>query len=164
MAIIDRVTFDAAQAEIACRAANAKGRKTPRFSEFTGKIRCGHCGANFGRKINGIGTKYVRANWGCATYTNRGKDACPAKRIREDILMEKCAEALGLDAYDAAAFQARVLGIDVPEDGVLVFRFKDGSEKTLYWEKRSRCDSWTDEMKAAARERAAGCKENDDDE
>ena len=162
-AIIDRETFDAAQVEIVRRAKRVSGRKTPQFSEFTGKIHCARCGANFGRKVNASGTKYAKINWACATYTSQGKDACAAKRIREDILMEKCAEALGIDAYDADAFQARVLGIDVPEDGVLVFRFVDGTEKTVIWEKRSRRDSWTDEMRAAAREKAAR-KEKDDAE
>ena len=97
----------------------------------------------------------------CATYTNRGKDTCPAKRIREDILMEKCAEALGLDAYDAGIFQVRVLSILIPGDGILVFRFKDGTEKTIHWEKRSRRDSWTDEMKAAAKQHAAARREHE---
>lgn len=161
-AIVDRETFDAAQAEIIRRADRARGRKAPRYSEFTGLIRCGNCGANYGRKINASGTKYARVNWACPTFTNRGKDACPAKRIREDILMEKCAEALGLAEYDADALRAQVLGIDMPEDGVLIFRFKDGSEKTITWEKRSRRDSWTDEMKAAARAQAARKEKNDD--
>jgi hypothetical protein len=35
-----------------------------------------------------------------------------------------------------------------------VFTFKDGTERTLYWENRSRRESWTDAMKQAARENA----------
>ena len=37
---------------------------------------------------------------------------------------------------------------------VLIFRFYDGSEVTRKWKDRSRSQSWTDEMKAAARQKA----------
>jgi len=73
-------------------------------------------------------------------------------RIREDILKEKCAEALGLAEYDSSVFTAKVAAIAIPDEGILVFAFKDGSEQTLRWENRSRRESWTDEMKQAARE------------
>ena len=117
-------------------------------------IRCGRCGANFIQKINAIGTKYAKANWACATYTTHGKDHCAAKRIPEDILRQKCAEALGSNAYNAADFMARVAAITIPEDGVLVFTFKDGTQVTIPWEKHSRRDSWTDEMKSKAKDAA----------
>ena len=120
-------------------------------SEFSGMIRCGRCGANFTRKINAIGTKYAKANWACATYTTHGKDYCAAKRIPEDILRLKCAEALGSKAYNAADFTDRVAAITIPEDGILAFTFKDGPQKTILWEKHSRRDSWTDEMKSKAK-------------
>ena len=150
-AIIDRATFDAVQAEVARRAPKCKpASKEPR-SEFSGMIRCARCGASFIRKINAIGTKYAKVNWACATYTTQGKDHCAAKRIPEDILQLKCAEALGSNAYNAADFMARVAAITIPEDGVLVFTFKDGTQVTIPWEKHSRRDSWTDEMKSKAK-------------
>ena len=43
--------------------------------------------------------------------------------------------------------------IAIPGDGVLVFAFRDGTERTLTWENPSRRESWTDEMKAAARKK-----------
>ena len=46
----------------------------------------------------------------------------------------------------------RVASITIPDDGVLVFTFKDGTERTLTWAPPSRRESWTDEMRAAARE------------
>lgn len=158
-AIIDRNTFNAVQAEIARRAeANRPRNRT--FSEFSGMITCGRCGAKFRKKVNGAGTKYAKVVWACATYTYRGKHECAAKRIPEDILKEKCAEVLGLAEYDPAVFKANVTAITVPDDGVLVFTFKDGSERTLAWENRSRRESWTDEMKQTARERATGGADN----
>ena len=150
-AVIDRSTFDAVQAEVARRAHASKPASKEAHSEFSGFIRCSRCGANFTRKINAIGTKYAKANWACATYTTHGKDHCAAKRIPEDILRQKCAEALGSNAYNAADFMARVAAITIPEDGVLVFTFKDGTQVTIPWEKHSRRDSWTDEMKSKAK-------------
>jgi hypothetical protein len=50
--------------------------------------------------------------------------------------------------------KAKVAAITVPDDGVLVFTLIDGTERTALWENLSRSESWTDEMKAAAREHA----------
>lgn len=127
--------------------------KEPR-SEFSGIIHCGRCGANFTRKINAIGTKYAKVNWACATYTTHGKEHCAAKRIPEDILRLKCAEALGNNTYDPVEFLAKVAAITIPEDGVLVFTFKAGLQRTILWEKHSRRDSWTDEMRSKAKDAA----------
>lgn len=153
-AVIDRSTFDAVQAEVARRAHECKPARKELRSEFCGMIRCGRCGANFTRKTNAIGTKYAKANWACATYTTHGKDHCAAKRIPEDILRLKCAEALGSNTYSATEFMARVAAIMIPTDGVLIFTFKDGTQKTILWEKHSRRDSWTDEMKSKAKDAA----------
>lgn len=153
-AIIDRGAFEAVQAEMARRAAKANHPQKRTFSEFSGIISCGRCGAKFRKKINGSGTKYSRVTWACATYTYRGKHECAAKQIPEDILKKKCAEALGLAEYDEAVFRVKVTAITVPDDGVLVFEFNERTQMTVTWEHRSRRESWTDEMKAAAREDA----------
>lgn len=155
-AIIDRETFNAVQDEMARRAIKANHPQKRSFSEFTGRIHCDRCGANFRKKINGSGTKYAKNLWACATYTYQGKHECPAKRIPEAILKAKCAEVLGLQVYDPAVFIAKVETINVPDDGVLVFHFKNGTEQTVHWENPSRRESWTDEMKQAARARALG--------
>jgi len=152
-AIIDRETFEAVQIEIAHRAAKANHPRKLTFSEFSGLIICERCGAKFRKKVNGIGTKYAKVVWACATYTYRGKRECAAKRITEDILKEKCAEVLGLAEYAPTVFTAKVAAITVPDNGVLVFTFKDGSEQAVIWENRSRRESWTDEMKQSAREK-----------
>ena len=98
--------------------------------------------------------------WACATYTYRGKHECAAKRIPEDILKEKCTEILGLAEYDPNVLSGKITAIAVPDDGVLVFTFKDGTEQTATWENRSRRESWTDEMRQTARERALGGTDN----
>jgi site-specific DNA recombinase len=155
-AIVDRPTFEAVQSETARRAAPATRSKTTTRNEFTGIIHCLRCGANFRRKIDAGGTKYEKISWSCSTFTTRGKAFCSARRIPEDILRQKCAEALGLCEYDAEVFKARVKGINIPDNGILVFIFQDGTEHTVLWENRSRGESWTDEMKSAARERVKG--------
>ena len=158
--IIDRATFDAVQTEIKRRAAMVSPPKERHLSEFSGVIRCGRCGARFRRKINACGTKYAKPTWACATYTYRGKGECAAKRIPEDILREKCAEALGLAEYDAKEFTAKVSSITIPDDGILAFEFHDQTQRTILWENRSRRESWTDEMKQAAREKMKGGGQN----
>ena len=139
---------------MARRAAKANHPRKLTFSEFSGLINCGRCGAKFRKKVNCSGTKYAKVVWACATYTYKGKHECAAKRIPEDILKEKCTEVLELAEYDPAVFTAKVAAITIPDDGVLVFAFKDGTEQTVTWENRSRRESWTDEMKQAAREQA----------
>lgn len=151
--IVSAETFKAVQAEIARRAAKVKPSRKQAFSEFTGIIRCGRCGANYRKKVNAAGTKYAKTTWACATYTNRGKGECPAKRIPEDILKAKCAEALGITEYDPVRFGGKIAAINIPDDGVLVLTFKDGAERTIAWANPSRRKSWTDEMRAAAREK-----------
>jgi hypothetical protein len=57
-------------------------------------------------------------------------------------------------------FTAKIVAINIPDDGVLVFNFKNGTERSVTWDNRSRRESWTDEMKAAARAKVLGGEEN----
>lgn len=153
-AIIDKETFEAVQTEIARRSDLSHHPKTKTVSEFSGMIHCARCGANFCKKVNCSGTKYAKVTWACRTFTYRGKRECPAKRIPEDILKAKCSEVLGLAEYDPEAFKSQIAAITVPDDGVLIFEFQDHTQTTVMWENPSRRESWTDDMKAVARERA----------
>ncbi len=160
--IIDRETFEAVRAEITRRSRiyNHPTSK-PEGSEFTGMITCRRCGAHFRRKINACGTKYAKPTWTCMTYSYRGKEYCPAKRIPEDILQQKCAEVMGLLAYNPERFKECISSILVPDDGVLVFTFHDGTERTVTWENRPRRESWTPEMREAARKQIQRRMERD---
>ena len=159
--IIDREAFEAVRAEMARRTLKYKHPVTkPEGSEFTGLITCGRCGAHFRRKINAAGTKYAKPTWTCMTYSYRGKEHCPAKRIPEDILKQKCAEVMGLPAYDSERFKKVVSSITVPDDDVLVFQFHDGTERTVTWEHRSRRESWTPEMRETARKQTQNRKDH----
>ena len=116
---------------------------------FTGRIICGNCGKNFQRK-----TTKRRVSWQCSTYLEHGKNACPAKQIPELVLLDASAEALGLASFDETEFLKRVLRIEIVRANTLRFVFTDGTTYLSEWKDRSRSESWTDEMKQAAKERS----------
>jgi DNA invertase Pin-like site-specific DNA recombinase len=145
-AILSRAQFEAVQQEIARRAANHK--QTPRPQKpypFTGLMRCGICGAPFGRKIAGAGPKYKKPVWICDTFNTLGKAHCASQQIPEDILLAKTLEAGGLEGLSR---------IEVPGAFQLAFYYKDGRRVDLTWAHPSRAQSWTPEMKAEAARRA----------
>ena len=76
-----------------------------------------------------------------------GRAVCPAKYILEDILQAVTAEILGQESFEASVFAERITEIRVPEAGRLTFVFTDGSNTERLWYNRSRCESWTPEMK-----------------
>ena len=115
---------------------------------FSGKITCGHCGKKYKRK-KGVGKFY----WQCSTYLQEGKAFCPAKQIPEATLITVTAEIMGLTDFDEAVFKNRISEIQAPGGNRLAFLFSDGSTVSREWTDRSRRESWTDEMKQAARER-----------
>ena len=105
---------------------------------FSGLIVCSRCGKHYRRK-----TKETGPVWICPTYNFRGKAACPSKAISENTL-----EALAADvALD------EVTTIRAEGGNRVVFCFKDGTETTRQWQDRSRRESWTPEMKEAARQK-----------
>lgn len=153
-AIIDAVTFQRVQEEIARRSAkyhpNAVG---PTQYPFTSKIRCEHCGCNFRRKIAGSEPKYKKPVWICPTFNDHGKESCPSKQIPEDILQEITTDILGLSAFDESVFEKKISHIQVPAVDRLVFHFRDGSVVERHWQNRSRRESWSPEMREAARQK-----------
>lgn len=169
--ILDRETYEKVLAERARRAAAYKPRsgsyERNRFP-FSGKMRCGKCGKHFTRKVVAAKTKYEKPVWICRTFNQKGKARCDAKQISEDILKRICAAAMGLTAFDEAVFAAKVLEIQVPENGTLIFVFHDGRMVTKTWENPSRRYSWNKEnrqkarecaLKGAAERRAALCQQ-----
>jgi len=146
--IIDRATFDSVQEEIARRAERVKV-KPGSVTVFTGKIRCGVCGKNYRRK-----TTPSSMVWICATFNIKGKKYCASRQIPEETLKAVSAKVLGLDVFDDGAFAERVLYIQALPDNRLEYHFADGSTETVQWQTRSRRESWTDEMRQGAREKA----------
>jgi len=147
VAIIDMETYDKAQMILKRASARNKPIKlvNARYP-FTGKIMCGNCGKHFQRR-----TTKGRAYWHCSTYLEHGKAACPAKQIPEETLLNIAAEALGKENFDEQAFLELIDYIKVPAANRLRFVFYDGQVRDCEWKDRSRAESWTDEMKQAAR-------------
>jgi DNA invertase Pin-like site-specific DNA recombinase len=149
-AIIDTATFEKAQAVMEQRrrrsgAKSASGNLYP----FSGIIQCGNCGKNYKRKVNA-----GRAAWQCSTFLKEGKAACHAKQIPEATLYAAGSELLGLDEFNAEIFIDKIAEIRVSEFNRLVFVFQDGRIAEKIWQDRSRRESWTDEMRRTAREKA----------
>ncbi|PKM40913.1 MAG: recombinase family protein [Firmicutes bacterium HGW-Firmicutes-9] len=154
-AIVDIDTFQAAQEMLKISSERYKPSNpvNARYP-FTGRIICGNCGKNFQRK-----TTKERISWQCATYLEHGKSACPAKQIPESALLDASAEALGFASFDETDFLKRVLRIEVLGANTLRFVFTDGTTTLSEWKDRSRSESWTDEMKQAAKARSLAIRE-----
>lgn len=100
---------------------------------FSGKIHCVNCGKGYRRKISHAGKTYERIFWNCSTYLRFGKSACYTKQIPEDILYRVSAEAMGIDEFDAVAFDNLIKEIQVEEFNKLKFIFKNDTEKVYEW-------------------------------
>lgn len=139
--IICMEDFAAAQAEMEKRSAKhaLKGKKYNARYPFSGLIICGNCGKHYRRKVTASGPVWI-----CSTFNQQGKAACPSKQIPEAALMGLTADMAISDLTEICA-----------ENGNrLIFRFKDGSESVKRWQDRSRAESWTPEMREAARQKA----------
>ena len=87
-AIIDRDTFEQVQQELMLRAEKCHSHHvTSEAHLFTSMIRCGLCGRHLHRKLASSSKKYApKPVWFCTTAMNYGKNACPSRKIPEDIL------------------------------------------------------------------------------
>ena len=155
-AIIDKETFAQVQQELARR---AEIYHTPYPGSgphlFTGLICCGMCGRHFYRKLTASGKEYPKkAVWLCKTAMNYGKSSCPARKIPESILIAITSEILGITDWDREKLMETVKEIQVPEHHRLVYVFHDGHTREAAWQNPSRRESWTEEMKQRAREKA----------
>ena len=147
-AIVDKPRYQLASAERERRAVNA-GRRSP-TSALTGKVRCPYCGKNYRRKTTTGGVK-----WCCSTFNTQGKEVCPdSKMVPEETLLFAICSVMGMDGFDGAAFSRSVDHIDACAGNVLRFCFPDGGTEDFVWKDRSRAESWTPEMRAAAGEHA----------
>ena len=115
-------------------------------------ICCGKCHKHFRHTITSAGTKYQKPVWLCPTFNIYGKEACDAQRIPDDILQQKTYETLGLETLEGIDLHDYITEIVIPDKNILVYVFKDGTEKRVEWQHRSRRESWTPEMKEHARQ------------
>ena len=67
--------------------------------------------------------------------------------------MTVAAEALGTDTFDSDTFYNKITAVRVVEGNTLGFCFEDRTEAVKRWLDRSRAESWTPEMREAARKK-----------
>ena len=155
-AIIDQETFAKAQEILSERRDASKNKNGSRNRyPFSGMIRCGICGSKYKRK-----DQKGKVAWYCTTYLEQGKSSCPSKQIPEPTLYSICNEVLGLLDFNPAVFKKNVIEIVVPEPGKVIFTLKDGHQISKEWKHASRRDSWSDNMRKAARGLANGGEPN----
>ena len=154
-AIIDKETFNYVQSEMARRKElGPLANKSLNITCFTGKIKCEKCGQSLMRntrvnraKHSELGEKLV--GWVCGSRKKKGGH-CTTREIPDRCLRQACAEALGIAEFDEDVFTERVDFISVPDNGVLRFHFKDGTEKLQTWVNTAKKDAWTPEARARA--------------
>ena len=114
---------------------------------FSGLMTCGCCGKRYRRKTVKSGIVWI-----CSTYNSLGKAYCPSKQVPDQTLTAVTSEVLGGFSYELV--QSRIREIVVCDNNRLVFIMKDGTEIERIWQDRSRRESWTPEMKEAARQKS----------
>ena len=85
---------------------------------------------------------------------NEGKNACPSKQIPEEVLKKLASEVLNITKFDENLFTEKIDLIEVSEDRSLDFIVSDKTKIHKTWHYTSRSESWTEEKRQAARERA----------
>lgn len=145
-AIIPIEVFQRVQEEAARRAEKygAQPPQQPHYP-FTGKMVCANCGKHYQRKTTRSGIVWI-----CTTYNRQGKKYCASKAVPESLLIAATTQVLGLRQFDAELFEKCIANIEVLPDNLLRYIFTNRHMETFRWQDRSRSESWTDEMRAAA--------------
>ena len=150
--IIDKETFNKVQSIIKERAVGSITREEA--NPFQQMVVCPYCNRHFSRKISKGKFHYI-----CSYYDKYGKDGCPNKKVPQDILEKVTSEVLKLKEFDERVFKKEIDHITAFNDSRLFFHFKDGHEVEKTWSYPSRSESWSEEMKEAARKRTAEMNE-----
>ena len=148
-AIVDKELYEKVQSLRTERAVkyDLKERKSNNNYPFTGMLRCGCCGNAIHHKT----TKY-NTFWLCSTFNRKGKEFCPdGKQIDEGKLFEAINEYFGWSEFKQDIFKTLVDKMISKPNNEIELHFKDGSVDSIFWKDRSRKESWTEEMKEAAR-------------
>lgn len=150
--IVDEETFMKAKAIYEDRRRKHLAPKT--YTVFSGLIQCPKCGKSY-RRVKNNGT----VGYNCSTYINKRKQFCHGKKIPKTVLMAETAAVLELAEFDENAVKERIEKITIPEPNHLLFILKDGRTVERVWNDRSRAESWTEEMREAARQRTIARRE-----
>ena len=77
--------------------------------------------------------------WRCADRN------CGSKGLREDWLMEMCAEVMGTDSFSEDDFTQRIDHIDVSPETELTFYLADGGTVSRSWPTKRKSHPWSEE-------------------
>ncbi|MBE0601079.1 MAG: hypothetical protein IH607_04775, partial [Firmicutes bacterium] len=94
---------------------------------------------------------YTKPVWICHTYNRFGRQACASRQIPENILERLSAEVLGMDRFDAAAFERQIASLRTIGRDRLAFEFMGGRHVIKPWQNDSR--KWSEEQKERARQK-----------
>lgn len=144
-AIISKEMFNDAQK---IRALKTKDINLDKLKKtlFKGYIKCGKCGKAYTYKKSAYNIV-----WMCSTLRTKGKEACDAKQVPEDKIIEIANKVLNVETFDLKRFKQEVKQIVVLPDNKLLFQIVNGKNKVFKWQYGSRSKSWTDEMRAMAK-------------
>lgn len=151
--IISKAVFAQVQDEIAHRQSCIKMATHTSKGQFSGLLTCANCGKHFRRRIANASSKYAKPAWLCSTFATKGKRYCNNKQILESILLDKTKEALGLCSLDGVDLRDYISEIICHKEQELTFVLTNGNEITIAWSNSSRRNSWTEDMKQAARQK-----------
>ena len=98
-AIIDRETFDAVQQMLAESKGDFRKSSTHIFSS---RIKCGACGAWYGRKLWHSKDKYRRMIWRCNDKYKKGRPRCSTPHLTEDEIKAAFVSAMNKMIGDSA--------------------------------------------------------------
>ena len=141
--IISKETFQRVQELMYERAVYANTSRTAQIPHpLASRVKCSICGKSYHHKT----TRYTK-KWQCQTFNREGKSHCASKCVPASEMDRLVGEVVGEDL-------SMIREIIVHPDNTLIFNLSDGSSVEKKWNDISRSDSWTDEMKEEARQRA----------
>ena len=100
-----------------------------RFTEFTGFVICGRCGANYRRQSVTYSDGTVGRKWHCTSLAEDCKPDQKRNSIDEDTLKNMVAEVLGIPEFDEPTMDEQLTRISTIDTEV-TFHFKDGHTET----------------------------------
>ena len=136
--LVSMEDFDKVQAELERRGKlSSYANRVDGMNCFYTKVKCGCCGQNYvRRKFKNSTEEYY--SWLCRThFKNKTAEACEGRAVRQSVLEEGFTTATGI-AFTEEAFSDLVEEILISGDEELTYRFKDGTEKKVYWERSNR--------------------------
>ena len=115
------------------------------FSEFTGFIKCGCCGANYRSQSKALSDGTRQRTWYCSSP----RTECRNSSIKDDTMKALVCDVLGLAEFDEAVMDERLEKATV-ENNTVTFHFKDGHTESRGYQEKRKGKPWTPEQREKA--------------